>query len=101
MFEQNKKTREELGAEVTVVEKLTRKLTWFGHVERMEGKRLPNAALHRHVIGERSRGRQRKKWMDNVREDLDDRDIQLSTTYGKTKNREVWRNIIRVSSSAK
>ena len=62
-------------------------------------KKAPNACGH--VRGERSRGRQRKKWMDNVREDLDDRDIQLSTTYGKTKNREVWRNIIRVSSSAK
>ena len=53
-----------------------------------------------HVRGERSRGRQRKRWMDNVREDLEERGIQLSTAYGKTKNREVWRNIIRASSSA-
>jgi len=59
----NEKTREELGAEETVIEKITRRrLTWFGHVERMEGKRLPNAALHGHVGGERSRGRQRKRW---------------------------------------
>jgi len=29
--------------------------------------------------------------MDNVREDLEERGIQLSTAYGKTKNREVWR----------
>ena|SRR6218665_1212438 len=28
------------------------------------------------------------------------RGIQLSTAYGKTKNREVWRSIIRTSSSA-
>jgi len=47
-----------------------RRLTSFGHVERMEEKRLPNAALHGHVRRERSRGRQRKRWMDNVREDL-------------------------------
>src|SRR6218665_3599239 len=26
--------------------------------------------------------------------------MQLSTAYGKTKNREVWRSIIRASSSA-
>jgi len=38
--------------------------------------------------------------MDNVREDLEDRDIQLSMAYGKTNNREVWRNITRASSSA-
>src|SRR6218665_2634020 len=70
--------REELGAEETVIEKIKRRrLTWFGHVERMEGKILPNAALHRHVRGERSRGRPRKRWMDNVREDLEERGIQF------------------------
>src|SRR6218665_1157010 len=92
----NKMTREELGAEETVIEKIQRRrLTWFGHLERMEGKRLPNAALHVHVRGGRSRGRQRKRWMDNVRGDLEDRGIQLfSTAYGKTKNRKVLRNII-------
>ena len=35
----NKMTREELGAEETVIEKIQRRrLTWFGHLERMEGK---------------------------------------------------------------
>src|SRR6218665_3800795 len=97
----NEKTREDLGAEETVIEKIQRrKLTYFGQVERMEGKRLPHAALHGHVRGEGSRGIQRKRWMDNVREDLEERHIQLSTAYGETKNREVWRNIIRASSSA-
>src|SRR6218665_3554055 len=63
----NEQTREELGAEETVVQKIKkRRLQWFGHVERMEEKRLPNAALHGHVEGKRSRGRQRKTWMDNV-----------------------------------
>ena len=73
-----------------MIEKIKRRrLEWFGHVERMEGKRLPNAALHGHVRGDRSRGRQRKRWMDSVREDLEERGIQLSTAYGKIKNREV------------
>ena len=54
------------GAEETVIEKIKRRrLTWFGHVERTEGKRLPNAALHGRMRGERSRGRPRKRWMDN------------------------------------
>jgi len=64
-----------------VIEKFKRRrLEWFEHVERMEGKRLQNAALglHGHVRGDRSRGRQRKRWMDNVREDLEERAIQLS-----------------------
>jgi len=38
--------------------------------------------------------------MGNVREDLEERGIQLSMAYGKTKYREVCKNIIRASSSA-
>jgi len=38
--------------------------------------------------------------MDNVREDLGERHIEISTAYGETKDREVWRNIIRALSSA-
>src|SRR6218665_334817 len=59
----NEKTSEELGAEETVIEKIKRRiLTWFGHVEKMEGKRLPNAALDWHVTGERSRDKGRDGW---------------------------------------
>ena len=52
----NEKTREDLGAEETVIEKIKRRrLEWFGHV-----KRLPNTALHGHVRGDRTRVRQSK-----------------------------------------
>ena len=78
-----------------------RRLQWFGHAERMEEKRLPNAALHGHVEGKRSRGRQRKTWMDNVREDLKERNIDLTRIGEATRNREVWRSLVRASSSAR
>lgn len=42
---------------------------WSGR----KGKRLPIAAFHGHVIGRRSRGKQRKIWTDNVKEDLKER----------------------------
>jgi len=72
-----------------VIEKTKRRrLARFEHVERMEGKRLQNAALHGHVRGERSKRRQRKSWMDNVREDLEERGIQLSMAYGKPRIEE-------------
>ena len=97
----NEKTREELGAEETIVEKIRkRRLRWFGHVERMEGKRLPLAALHGHIEGERSRGRQPKTWMDNVREDLKRMDISKPRTKDLTRNRQVWRSHVRASSSS-
>ena len=61
----------------------------------MEGGRLPNAALHGHVEGERSRGRQRKTWMDNIQE----RDTDLTKIGDIVRNREDWRGFIRASSS--
>src|SRR6218665_1131130 len=83
----NEQTREELGAEETVVPEIKkRRLQWFGHVERMEEKRQPNAALHGHVEGKRSRGRQRKTWMDNVREDLKGKNIDLTRIGEATRN---------------
>src|SRR6218665_3766222 len=60
-----------------------------------------NAALHGHVEGKRSRGRQRKTWMDNFREDLKERSIDLTRIGEATRNRKVWRNLVRSSSSAR
>ena len=86
----NEQTREELGAQETVVQKTKkRRLQWFGHVERMAGKRLPNTALHGHVEGKSSRGRQRKTWMDNVMEDLREKNIDLTRIGEATRNREI------------
>ena len=97
----NEKTREELGAEETVVEKIRkRRLRWFGHVERMEGKRLPLAALHGHIEGERSRGRQPKPWMDSIREDQKEMNIDMSRAKDLIRNRQVWRSHVRASSSS-
>ena len=61
----------------------------------MEEKRLPNAALHEHVDGNRSRWRQRKICMDNVREDLKEKHIDLTRIGETTRNREVWRSLLR------
>ena len=39
----------------------------------------------------------RKIWMDNVREDLKAKNIDLTTIGEVTRNREVWRSLIRAS----
>src|SRR6218665_1544640 len=96
------KQEKSLGLKKTVVQKIKkRRLQWFGHVERMEGKRLPNAALHEHVEGKRSRGRQRKIWLDNVREDLKENNIDSTRIGEATRNREVLMSLERASSSAR
>lgn len=96
----NTTTRRELRAEETVIEKIQkRRLKWYGHVERMDNKRLPLAALHGHVEGERSRGRQRKRWIDNIKEDLLCKNTNLAMVGETIRDRTLWRNFIRASSS--
>jgi hypothetical protein len=42
-----------------------KRLTWFGHVERMESSRLPYRAIHCYREGNRSWGGPRKTWFKN------------------------------------
>lgn len=61
-------TRKELGQEITLVDKIRKRR--LARVTRMEGKTIPTVALYGQVEGARSRGRQTKTWMENVKEDL-------------------------------
>jgi len=47
----------------------TRRLTYFGHVTRMGSDRYPHLLLHGYTHGHRPKGRPRKKWVDNIRDD--------------------------------
>ena len=49
---------------LTLVKK--RKLRWFGHVSRSSG--LAKTILQGTVKGKRKRGRQKKRWKDNIKE---------------------------------
>jgi len=56
----------------TIIDRIhKRRLTWFGHVERTKYNWLPHKTLHCYVECVRSRWRQRKTWIDNVKEDLE------------------------------
>ena len=50
-------------------------------------------------MGERSRGRQQKTWMNNIREDLKKNDTDFTEIRETIINREVWRSFVRASSS--
>src|SRR6218665_583971 len=96
----NEVTRKELGQQVTLVDKIRkRRLTWFGHVTRMEVNRLPVVALYVQVEGTRSRGRQPKKWIDNVKEDLTAQGMNMREAVDNSKNRRIWRSLVEASSS--
>jgi hypothetical protein len=44
-------------------------LHWFGHVQRVEGNRIPKRGLNMNLGTKRLRDRPRNRWQDEVRED--------------------------------
>jgi len=55
----------------------------------MEGSRLPAVTLYGQVEGTRSRGRQLKKWMDNVKEDLTAQGMSMREAVDNSRNRRI------------
>jgi len=59
----------ELAVDKDIVDILrTRRLSYFGHVARMDCHRYPHILLHEYDHGARARGRPREKWIDNIKE---------------------------------
>jgi len=54
-----------------------RRLTYFGHVTRMDKDRLPYILLYGYTHGSRGKGRTKKRWIDNIREDCMDIGIAI------------------------
>ena len=66
-----------------------RKLKWYGHVTR--SSRLAKTILQGTVQGGRRRGRQRKRWEDNIKEWTG---LPWNITLRKAENREEWRKLV-------
>ena len=75
---------------LTTVKK--RKLKWYGHISRSSG--LAKTILQGTVPGGRRRGRQRKRWEDNIQE-------WTGLTFGDSQraveDRQGWRRIVESS----
>ena len=67
-----------------------RRLRWYGHVRRRRDGEALATVRDWTVQGRRPRGRPRKKWMDNVREDM----RSLNLTDDMTGDRQMWRSAI-------
>ncbi len=68
---------------LTTVKK--RKLKWYGHVTRSSG--LSKTILQGTVSGSRKRGRQKKKWTDNIAEWTG---RSFAETQALAHNRQMW-----------
>ena len=75
---------------LTTVKK--RKLKWYGHVTRSTG--LAKTVLQGTVPGGRKRGRQKKRWEDNIREWTG---LKLNECMRKAESREGWRELVAIS----
>ena len=86
----NEEIRERLG--VTELEAKLReaRLRWMGHVYRREDNYVVKR-VERLVIGRKKRGRLKRRWRDNIREDLRVIDAQEEDAM----NRASWRKKIR------
>ena len=73
-----------------------RKLKWYGHVTRSSG--LAKTILQGTVQGGRRRGRQRKRWEDNIKEWTG---LEWNIILRKAENREEWRKLVVTSTVQK
>ena len=63
---------------------------WFAHLKRMGDKWL-NSIKSFEIVGEISRGGQKKKWIHNINKDLAD----LNLSANLTVNRSKWKKRIK------
>jgi hypothetical protein len=71
-------------------------LCWFGHVQRMEGNRIPIRVLCMNLETTRPRGRTRNRWQDEMREE--GRIVGGEGWQKKVYNREEWKKLLRTAS---
>ena len=69
-----------------------RKLRWYGHVTRSEG--LAKTILQGTVQGKRRRGRQKKKWADNILEWTGE---SFAATQALAHDRTKWSQLVHCS----
>jgi len=68
------------------------RLQWAGHVVRMPQNRVPNKIFESELPGPKRRGRPRKRWVDNVREDA--AIMRIRDWKEKAKSRDEWKRLV-------
>lgn len=69
----------------------SQRIRWIGHIERMNGDRMPKIILQRKPIGKKKKGRPRKRWKNEVIGDLEK--LNIKDWKEKARDRRKWRDI--------
>ena len=87
----NTKIREDLKVKPITEYIETSQLKWYGHVKRMENKRLPKKIMETRMEGKRARGRPRTSWIDSITSAGKKRQKTLVEMNRMVTNRKEWR----------
>jgi hypothetical protein len=69
------------------------RISWLGHLERMEEDRMPKKIFIQKLEGTRQRGRPRKGWREEVERDL--QALGVRRWRELVIDRDKWRGIVR------
>jgi len=74
------------------------RISWLGHLERMEEDRVPKKIFTQKLEGTRRRGRSRKGWREEVERDL--QVLGVRRWRELVIDREKWRGVVRQSKAS-
>ena len=69
-----------------------KRISWFGHLERMEEDRIHKKIFTQELEGTKRRGRSRKGWREEVERDLQVTGVRIWREL--VTDRTKWRNIV-------
>ena len=72
----------------------SRKMTWAGHVARMDEERGVYRVLVGKPEGRRPLGRPRRRWVDNIKMDLQEMGCGYMDCIGLAQDRDSWRTLV-------
>ena len=70
-----------------------RRLSWLGHITRMDNTRTPKRIIESNIGGRRRRGRPKARWRQEVTRDLEEAEIR--GWKEKALNRKTWKGAVK------